>query len=56
MIGIYRIKNLINGKCYYGSSKEIEKRLKRHKRELNSNTHINCVLQRAWNKYGHQNN
>ena len=55
MIGIYRIKNLVNGKCYYGSSKEIEKRLKRHKRELNSNTHINCVLQRAWNKYGENN-
>ena len=24
MIGIYRIKNLVNGKCYYGSSKQIE--------------------------------
>jgi group I intron endonuclease len=55
MIGIYRIKNLVNGKCYYGSSKEIEKRLKRHRRELNNNIHINCVLQRAWNKYGENN-
>ena len=27
MIGIYRIKNLVNNKCYYGSSKQIEKRL-----------------------------
>lgn len=34
MIGIYRIKNLINNKCYYGSSKEIEKRWSRHKNEL----------------------
>ena len=37
MVGIYRIKNLVNNKCYYGSSKEIEKRLSRHKRELNNN-------------------
>lgn len=55
MIGIYRIKNLVNNKCYYGSSKKIEKRLIRHRRELNNNIHINCVLQRAWNKYGEQN-
>jgi group I intron endonuclease len=55
MIGIYRIKNLINGKCYYGSSKNIEKRWSKHKRELNNNIHINCKLQRAWNKYGENN-
>lgn len=55
MIGIYRIKNLVNGKCYYGSSKEIEKRLSRHKRELKNNIHINRILQRAWNKYGENN-
>ncbi len=55
MIGIYRIKNLVNGKCYYGSSKQIEKRFDRHKRELKNNIHINCVLQRAWDKYGENN-
>jgi group I intron endonuclease len=55
MIGIYRIKNLVNGKCYYGSSKQIEKRLSRHKRELKNNIHINCILQRAWDKYGEKN-
>ena len=54
MIGIYRIRNLLNDKCYYGSSKQIEKRLIRHKRELKNNTHINCVLQRAWDKYGEE--
>lgn len=52
MIGIYRIKNLINNNCYYGSSKDIEKRWKRHKNELNKNKHHNIHLQRAWNKYG----
>jgi group I intron endonuclease len=55
MVGIYRIKNLVNGKCYYGSSKNIEKRWKRHKRELKKNTHINCILQRSWDKYGEDN-
>jgi group I intron endonuclease len=55
MIGIYRIKNLINGKCYYGSSKNIEKRWKTHLNQLRDKKHINCILQRAWNKYGEDN-
>lgn len=55
MIGIYRIKNLINGKCYYGSSKEIEKRWKTHLNQLRNKKHINCILQNAWNKYGEDN-
>lgn len=55
MVGIYRIKNLINNKCYYGSSKEIEKRWSRHENELNKNKHHNIYLQRAWNKYGKTN-
>lgn len=52
MIGIYRIRNIINEKCYYGSSKNIEKRWKQHKNKLISKKHENCVLQQAWNKYG----
>lgn len=51
MIGIYRIRNLVNDKCYYGSSKEIEKRWKRHKNDLVNDKHVNTILQRAWNKY-----
>lgn len=35
MIGIYRIKNLVNEKCYYGSSKNINKRWFKHRNELN---------------------
>jgi len=52
MIGIYRIINLINRKCYYGSSKNIYKRWKDHKNQLKLNKHHNIKLQRAWNKYG----
>lgn len=51
-VGIYRILNTITNQCYYGSSKEISKRLTRHKNELTKNKHHNQYLQRAFNKYG----
>jgi len=54
MIGIYRIRNLKTEDCYYGSSKEIEKRWERHLRGLRKNSHENIILQRAWNKYGEE--
>lgn len=52
MKGIYKIINLINGKTYIGSSKDLVKREKRHFRDLNKNKHHNIHLQRAFNKYG----
>jgi len=55
MVGIYRIKNLLNNKCYYGSSKNIETRWLKHKNELKKGKHINIILQRAWDKYGSDN-
>ena len=55
MIGIYRIKNIINNKCYYGSSKHIEQRFIEHYNSLQNNKHINIILQRSWNKYGKSN-
>jgi predicted GIY-YIG superfamily endonuclease len=45
--GIYRIKNIINNKCYYGSSKHIQKRFNEHINKLKNNKHINIILQRA---------
>jgi group I intron endonuclease len=54
MIGIYKIRNIVNDKCYYGSSKDIKKRWKRHRNDLKNNNH-NPLLQRAWNKYGESN-
>lgn len=51
-IGVYRIRNKRNGKFYVGSSIEIEKRLERHRRELEQGIHHCIYLQRAWNKYG----
>jgi group I intron endonuclease len=55
MIGIYRIRNLVNNKCYIGSSKNINRRWHRHKCGLRNNHHENVILQRAWNKYGEEN-
>lgn len=50
--GIYRIINIVNGKFYIGSSKNLEKRKKEHFRELKANKHANAKLQHAYNKYG----
>jgi hypothetical protein len=54
-LGVYQIKNLINNKCYIGSSIEIENRWRRHKKDLRKNKHHSIILQRAWNKYGESN-
>lgn len=51
MIGVYIIENLVNGKCYIGSSNNIEIRFRHHKKELRGKYHANGYLQRAWNKY-----
>lgn len=50
MIGIYEIRNLVNGKVYIGQSVDIEKRLKGH-REHETNEH----LKNAFKKYGLEN-
>lgn len=52
MIGVYEIRNKINGKKYIGSSNNILLRFSKHKKLLNRNSHINKHLQFAWNKYG----
>lgn len=53
MLGIYKIVNLLNGKIYVGSSKNVERRLYSHHRHLlRHNKHWNPHLQAAWNKDG----
>ena len=50
---IYRIKNIKNDKSYIGQCiDEIVYRWREHRNSLRRNKHINCKLQRAWNKYG----
>lgn len=50
--GIYKITNIVNGKFYIGSTKDIDKRWYDHKRELTLNVHTNPKLQHSWNKHG----
>lgn len=51
MAGVYQIYNRETNKRYIGSSIDIERRLKEHKRNLKANRHSNQHLQNAWNKY-----
>lgn len=55
MIGIYKIKNNVNGKFYIGQSIDVEKRWKRHIWELNNCRHENRHLNNSWSKYGQSN-
>ena len=51
--GIYQIQSIIKiDKCYIGSSSNIDKRIREHKRVLNKNQHDNPKLQSHYNKYG----
>jgi len=52
--GIYRIRNLVNGKIYIGQSVSIPKRWGGHRSELRGGYHYNAHLQRAWDKYGEE--
>lgn len=51
MIGIYKITNTINNKCYIGKSLDVEKRLYQHKNNIDSRPY----LQNAISKYGIKN-
>jgi len=53
--GIYKITNLVNGKCYIGSTNSLKTRKNAHFSQLNENKHVNGHLQAAWNKYGKDN-
>lgn len=50
--GIYRIVCIFGGRVYVGSSQNIDKRWKEHKRNLQANKHPNVYLQRSYNLYG----
>jgi group I intron endonuclease len=52
MQGIYYIENIKTHRRYYGSSFDIEKRLKQHKQDLEKGKHHNIQMQRTYNKYG----
>lgn len=51
--GIYKITNIINNKCYVGSSYNVENRLRIHKSKLRKGLST-VKLQNAWNKAGEE--
>lgn len=53
--GVYLITNKVNGKVYVGSSKDVARRIKRHKYLLTNGRHDNEHLLNAWNNYGEEN-
>jgi len=50
--GIYRIRNVISGKEYIGSSCNVRRRLTAHKWRLNNKLHTNPILQASWGVHG----
>lgn len=50
--GVYKIRNIINGKNYIGSTKNILSRWKDHSNELSKGTHRSHSLTEDYNKYG----
>lgn len=52
--GVYKIVNVSNGKCYVGSSVQVESRIFKHLGFLRRGDHPNAHLQAAFLKYGEQ--
>ncbi len=50
--GVYQIKNLVDGKLYVGSSKNLKNRFYNHHNQLKNKCHHSVRLQRAWDKHG----
>ena len=50
--GIYRIRNLLNGKCYIGSAKSFRVRWIKHRNDLKNGKHHSAYLQRSWRMHG----
>ena len=54
-MGIYIIKNLVNGKIFIGKSKNIPGRINRHKFDLERNAENIQDLQKDYNQFGLEN-
>ena len=54
-MGIFQIKNLINGKIFIGSSKNLKGKLNSIKFQLEMGSYINKELQKDFSEYGEKN-
>lgn len=51
---IYKIRNVVNGKFYVGSTMDTRERFRTHRNKLRRGTHHCAHLQFAWSKYGEE--
>lgn len=51
-MGVFQIRNTVNGKIYIESSVNLDAIWNRHRFQLNAGNHPNNVLQQDWNTYG----
>src|SRR5574337_1121887 len=51
-MGVYRVRNIQNGKSLIGSSVNLPAVLNRHRAQLRMGRHSNSALQRDWNECG----
>lgn len=54
-IGVFQIRNAVNGKIFVGSSVNLDAIWNRNRSELNFGGHRNEVLQKEWKEYGGNN-
>lgn len=51
-MGVYAIRNNVNGIVHIGSGIDVEARINRHRTELRFGSHRNKDLQKEWNAVG----
>jgi hypothetical protein len=54
-MGIFQLKNLVDGKVFIGSSLFLDTVYNKHFFQLKMNSHMEKQLQEDWNKYGEAN-
>jgi hypothetical protein len=54
-MGVFQIRNTVNGKIHVGSSLNLDAIWNRNKMELNFGNHRNSILQSEWKQFGERN-
>jgi hypothetical protein len=52
IIGVFQIRNKVNGKIFLGSGLNLDALRNRNRMELNLGSHRNELLQKDWKEYG----
>ena len=51
-MGVFQIRNTVNGKVWIGTSVDLPSILNRHRAQLRAGSHRNKALQQDWNAFG----